>query len=71
MMTPNVKNRWVFPLAPDDCCYAKLNEYFGKLRDAKIEVPQEQGDFGDDISVREFGARRNSERNVKWGVSKR
>ena len=45
-MTFNGKNRWVFPLVPTACAYAKLGEYFGKLRGSVIEVPQAQGDFG-------------------------
>ena len=28
----NEKSRWVFPLVPTACSYAKLIEYFGKLR---------------------------------------
>ena len=35
MMTFCGKHRWVFPLVPTACAYAKLNEYFGKLRDAE------------------------------------
>ena len=35
MMTFNEKHRWAFPLVPTACGYAKLNEYFGKLRDEK------------------------------------
>ena len=45
MMTSNGKHRWVFPLVPTDCAYAKLDEYFGKLRKAAIGDLQTQGDF--------------------------
>ena len=46
MMTSNDKHRWVFPLVPTACAYAKLGEYFGKLRKAEIEAHQLKGDFG-------------------------
>ena len=38
MMTLNEKHHWVFPLALTACDYAKLDEYFGKLRKAEIDV---------------------------------
>ena len=54
IMIFNGKHRWVFPLAPTDCDYAKLDEYFGKLRKAEIEVLQMQGDFGENSAVRKL-----------------
>ena len=53
MMTFNAKNRWVFPLVPTSCAYDKLNEYFRKLRNSKIEAMQAQGDFGGNLSAME------------------
>ena len=53
MVTFNGKRHLVFPLDPTSCAYSKLNEYFGKLRNSKIEVLQLQGDFGCNLSVRE------------------
>ena len=35
MVTSNGKPRRLLPLFPTSCDYAKLNEYFGKLRDEK------------------------------------
>ena len=46
------KNHLVFPLVPNACDYAKLNEYFEKLQNSKIEVLQAQGDFGGNLSAR-------------------
>ena len=46
------KYRWAFPLVPTSCDYAKSDDYFGKLRALGIEVPQSQGGFGGDVSVR-------------------
>ena len=42
VMTFNEKRHWVFPLAPTACAYTKLDEYFGELRKAEIEVLQAQ-----------------------------
>ena len=40
MVTFNEKHHWAFPLVPSSCDYAKLGEYFGKLRNAEIEAMQ-------------------------------
>ena len=54
MVTFNEKHRWVFPLVPTACAYAKLNEYIGKLRGLRIGVLQVQGDFlGGILPIRE------------------
>ena len=50
MMTFNEKHRLVFPLVSNSRDYAKLYEYFGKLRGSKIEVLQVQGDFGENLA---------------------
>ena len=71
MMTFNAKHRWVFPLVRTDCAYNKLNEYFGNMRDANIEVPQVQGDFRRTFfRFGEFCDRINDECKVKWEVPK-
>ena len=38
MMTSNGENHWVFPPAPTAFGYAKLGDYFGKLRKSEIEA---------------------------------
>ena len=53
MMTSNEKRLWVFPLSPPDFDYAKLDEYFGKLRQSEIEALKMQGDFGEHLDVGE------------------
>ena len=70
MMTFNEKHRWAFPLVPTACGYAKLNEYFGKLRDVKIEVLQLQGDFGGDLSVRKVSRPNRQRVKSTMGISK-
>ena len=52
MMTYNEKHRWVIPLAPTACAYAKLNDYFWEMQKDRIEVPQTHGDFGGHLEVR-------------------
>ena len=51
MMTFNEKNHWVFHLVPTACSYAKLDEYFGKLRNAEIGAAQMQRDLGENSAV--------------------
>ena len=68
--TSNEKNRWVLPLAPTDCAYAKLNEYFGKLRGAVTEVLQSMGDFGGKLSVREVSRPKEQRIRSKMESSK-
>ena len=63
MMTFNEKRRWVFSLVPTACSYAKLNGYFGKFRDAELEVPHAPGDFGGYVSSESFAAEATT--NVK------
>ena len=70
MMTFN-GNHWVFPSVPTACPCAKLNEYFAKLLESEIEVPQVQGDFGWNFSPLEVLRRNINDRKVKCGVSKR
>ena len=67
MMTFNERHRCVLPLSPTACAYAKLNEYFGKLREAKIEVLQARGDFGDNLPLRQVLRSGNNEWGVKRG----
>ena len=52
MVTFNDNHRWVFPLAPTACDYAKLDGYFGKLRNAEISALQMQGYFGEYLDLR-------------------
>ena len=59
-------DRWVFPLVPTACAYAKLNEYFGKLRGGEIEVLQAKSDFGENLSVRKVSAAESTKCKVKW-----
>ena len=51
-MTFNDKHRWVFPLVPNACAYAKLEQYFRKMQAREIEVLQTQGDFMESQEVR-------------------
>ena len=51
-MTFNDKHRWVFPLVPNACAYAKLERYFRKMQAREIEVLQTQGDFLESQEVR-------------------
>ena len=61
MMTSNDKHRWVFPLVPTACAYAKLGEYFGKLRKAEIDVMQMQGGFGEHSEVGKVATSKNQQ----------
>ena len=45
MMTFNEKHRRVFPLGPTAFAYAKLDEYFGKLRNSEIAAVRTHGGF--------------------------
>ena len=54
MMTFNDNHRWEFPLFPTACAYAKLAEYFGKLRNAEITALRMQWDFGEHLEVGKF-----------------
>ena len=71
MATFNEKHRWVWPLVPTACAYAKLSEYFGKLRGFGIEVPKAQGDFGWNLSVRGFLRAKHHRLQSKMGIPKR
>ena len=51
-MTFNDKHRWVFPLVPNACAYAKLDDYFRKMQKGQMEVLQTQADFGGIQEVR-------------------
>ena len=51
MMTYNGKYRWVIPLVPTACAYAKLNGYFWKMGQDLIVVLHVQGDFGYHLDV--------------------
>ena len=64
MMTFNEENRWVFPLVPTSCAYAKLDGYFGKLRKSEIHALQIQGDFGGNLAVRKVVER-------KWKIGEK
>ena len=58
MMTISEKNRLVSPLVPTECAYAKLDDYFGKLQNAKITAIQMDGVLG---NVRRRGESRKAE----------
>ena len=63
-MTSNDKHRWVFPLVPTACAYAKLDDYFRKMQKKQIEVLQTQGDFSETQEVRKVSkSKQNRERN--------
>ena len=63
------KHHRPFPLVPSDCDCAKLGEYFGKLRNAKITALQTQGDSGERLGL---GKLRKENRRLmsKMGISK-
>ena len=63
-------DRWVFPLVPTACSYAKLDEYFGKFWKAEIEVMQTQGDCGEHLEVGEVAKSKNRRLMSKMGNSK-
>ena len=65
------KHRRVMPLSPDARAYAKLNEYFGKFRGARIEVLRVQRYFGGDLSVQEVARTKQQRMQGKMGSSKR
>ena len=78
MMTPDEKNRSVFPLVLTSCSCYKLNEYSGKFRGVaggggggptKIEVLSAKGDFGGDLSFRKV-SRSKQRTQSKMGSSK-
>ena len=59
VMTFNDNLRWVCPIVPTDCDYAKLDGHFGKLRNAEITALQTQGGFGRHLEVREVAKCKN------------
>ena len=62
--TFNDKYRWVFPLVPTACAYAKSDDYFRKMQKKQIEVLQTQGDFLETQEVRKVSkSKQNRERN--------
>ena len=69
-MTFNEEHRWVFPLVPTACDYAKLDEYFGKLRNAKIAALQAHGDFGNHLEARKVTKTKNRRLESKMEKSK-
>ena len=70
MMTFNEKRRWLFPLVPTCCAYAKLDAYFGKLRKAGVEARQMKGDFGKNLAVRNVAKTKNRRLMSKMEKSK-
>ena len=70
MMTFNEKNHWVLPLVPTACAYAKLNEYFAKLRGLEIEVPQVHCDTVGNLSAQKVGWEKQQRMKSKMGSSK-
>ena len=63
-MTFNDKHRWVFPLVPTACAYAKLGDYFRKMQKRQIEAPQAQGDFSETQDARKVTkSKQKRERN--------
>ena len=63
-MTFNDKHHWVFPLVPNACAYAKLDDYFRKMQKGQIEVLQTQADFGEIQEVRKVSkSKQNRVRN--------
>ena len=67
MMTYNEKHLLVFPLVPTACAYAKLGEYFGKLRKSEISALRRQGDFGDHLGVRKVAESKSRRLGSKMG----
>ena len=53
-MTFNDKHRWVFPLVPNACAFAKLDQYFRKMQAKEIDVLHTQGDFRMSESTKGF-----------------
>ena len=63
-MTFNDKHHWVFPLVPNACAYAKLDDYFRKMQKNQIEVLHTQADFLEVHEVRKVSkSKQNRERN--------
>ena len=69
MMTFNEEHRCVFPLVPNACDCAKLNEYFWKIGGCVNRSSASAGDFGENLSVRKV-ARSNRRTRRKMGSSK-
>ena len=69
MMTSDENHHLVFPLVTTACDYTKLDEYFGELRKAEIEVMQTQGDFVGNLAVREVARTKNQRLMSKMGQS--
>ena len=51
MLTFNEKHRWVFPLVPTSCAYAKLVEYFGKIAECGNYGHATSGDCVDHLEA--------------------
>ena len=71
MMTFSDNRHLVFLLVATSCAYTKLNDYFGKLQNSKIEVLEAQGDFGGDLSARNFLRAKTNDCKGKWEVQNR
>ena len=63
-VTFNDKHHWVFPLVPNACAYAKLDDYFRKMQKNQVEVLQTQADFSEMQEVRKVSkSKQNRVRN--------
>ena len=63
-MTFNDERHWVFPLVPNACAYAKLDDYFREMQNKQIEVLQTQWGFLGPQEVRKVSkSKQNRERN--------
>ena len=71
MVTFNENRHCVFPLVPADCDYAKLDEYFVKLRNAEITALRLHGDFGEYSEVSKVEKSKNRRLMGKWEIQKR
>ena len=67
-VTFNDKHRWVFPLAPTACAYAKLDDYFRKMQKKQIEVLQTREIFRELKKFAKFQNRNKIESGIVWGI---
>ena len=70
-MTFNDKHRWVFPLAPTACAYAKLDDYFRKMQTQQIEVLQTHEDFPETQQARKVSKSKQIESEIVWEIYER
>ena len=70
MMTYNGQHRWVFPLVPTACDYAKQDDYFGKFQKSQISALQAQGNFGGHLEFRKVAKSKSQRLESKMGKFK-